>query len=64
MAKKPLGKDQFGVMTLVLNLLACVIYTLVSGSNTYYCKWIYGNDNLVALLGTIGMIPTILGLSW
>ncbi len=56
-----MGKDQFGVMTLVLNLLACVIYTLVSGSNTYYCKWIYGNDNLVALLGTIGMIPTILG---
>lgn len=53
--------NKYWVMTLVLNLLACVIYALANGSNIYYCKWIYGNDNLVALLGSIGMIPTFLG---
>ena len=25
------------------------------------CKWIFGNDNLVGVLGGIGMIPTLLG---
>lgn len=30
-------------------------------SGVYYCKWIYGDDNLIGLMGVFGVIPTILG---
>ena len=56
-----LFKNKYWVIVLVVNLLSCIIYGLQSASGTYYCKWIFGNDNLVGVMGTIGMIPTILG---
>lgn len=56
-----LFKNKYWVIVLVVNLISCVIYGLTGGSGTYYCKWIFGNDNLVGLLGAIGMIPTVLG---
>ena len=62
--KEALGKlfhNKYWVIVLVVNLLSCIIYGLASGSGVYYCKWIFGNDNLVGVLGGIGMIPTLLG---
>lgn len=56
-----LFKNKYWVIVLIVNLLSCIIYGLQSASGTYYCKWIFGNDNLVGVMGTIGMIPTILG---
>lgn len=53
--------NKYWVIVLIVNLLSCIIYGLQSSSGTYYCKWIFGNDNLVGLMGTIGIIPTILG---
>lgn len=53
--------NKYWVIVLVVNLLSCIIYGLSSASGTYYCKWIFGNDNLVGILGAIGMVPTILG---
>ena len=62
--KEAIGKlfhNKYWVIVLIVNLLSCIIYGLQSASGTYYCKWIFGNDNLVGVMGTIGMIPTILG---
>ena len=59
-----LGKlfhNKYWVIVLVVNLLSCIIYGLTAGAGVYYCKWIFGNDNLVGVLGGIGMIPTLLG---
>ena len=56
-----LFKNKYWVIVLVVNLISCIIYGLTGGSGAYYCKWIFGNDNLVGLLGAIGMIPTVLG---
>lgn len=56
-----LFKNKYWVIVLVVNLISCIIYGLTSASGAYYCKWIFGNDNLVGILGTIGLIPTILG---
>ncbi len=56
-----LFKNKYWVIVLVVNLISCIIYGLTGGSGAFYCKWIFGNDNLVGILGTIGMIPTILG---
>lgn len=56
-----LFKNKYWVIVLIVNLLSCITYGLCSGSGTYYCKWIFGDDNLVGILGAVGMIPTILG---
>lgn len=53
--------NKYWVIVLIVNLLSCIIYGLSAASGTYYCKWIFGDDNLVGILGAIGMIPTVLG---
>jgi len=62
--KEAIGKlfrNKYWVMILILNLCANITYGLANSSGTYYCKWIYGDDNLIGILGAVGMIPTILG---
>lgn len=59
-----LGKlfgNKYWVLALIMGLMSNIAYGLANSSGTYYCKWIYGDDNLVAILGGVGMIPTILG---
>ena len=53
--------NKYWVLALIMGLVSQVTYGLANSSGTYYCKWIYGDDNLVAILGAVGMIPTILG---
>ena len=53
--------NKYWVMVLVLGIMANVSYGISGSSGTYYCKLIYGNDNLVGIMGAIGMIPTLLG---
>lgn len=53
--------NKYWVLALVMGLMSQVTYGLANSSGTYYCKWIYGDDNLIAILGGVGMIPTILG---
>lgn len=53
--------NKYWVLALVMGLVSNITYGLANSSGTYYCKWIYGDDNLVAILGAVGMIPTILG---
>ncbi len=56
-----LFKNKYWVLALIMGLASNVTYGLANSSGTYYCKWIYGDDNLIAILGAVGMIPTILG---
>lgn len=56
-----LFRNKYWVMVLVANLCANISYGLSNSSGTYYCKWIYGDDNLVGILGAIGLIPTLVG---
>lgn len=53
--------NKYWVLALIMGLMSNITYGLANSSGTYYCKWIYGDDNLVAILGAVGMIPTILG---
>lgn len=53
--------NKYWVMTLILGVMASLSYAITGSSGTYYCKLIYGDDNLVAILGAVGMIPTIVG---
>lgn len=53
--------NKYWVMCLVLSFCSNVYYGISGAAGTYYCKWIYGNDNLIAIMGAVGMIPTLLG---
>jgi sugar (Glycoside-Pentoside-Hexuronide) transporter len=56
-----LFKNKYWVIMLLVNLFMNISYGLSGTGGTYYAKWVLGNDNLVALLGAIGLIPTVLG---
>lgn len=56
-----LFKNKYWVIVLISNLFSAVIFALTSASGTYYAKWILGNDNLVALMGAVGLISTFVG---
>lgn len=53
--------NKYWVIILVVNFMSSILYGTTASAGNYYCKWIFGNDNLVGFLGAIGMIPTILG---
>ena len=56
-----LFRNKYWVIVLLFNLITNITNAIVASSGTYYCKWIFGNDNLVALLGTLGLAATALG---
>ncbi len=56
-----LFKNKYWVIVLISNLFSAVIFALTRASGTYYAKWILGNDNLVALMGAVGLISTFVG---
>ncbi len=53
--------NKYWVMILVMNFFVNVLYGIGGASGAYYAKWIYGNDNLMGIMGAVGMIPTLLG---
>ena len=58
---KMLFKNKYWVIMLVLQFMMNISYGLSTSGGTYYAKYILGNDNIVALLGAVGLIPTFLG---
>lgn len=56
-----LFRNKYWVMVLLFNLIVSVTNTISGSSATYYCKWIFGNDNLVAAAGAFGMLGTVVG---
>ena len=53
--------NKYWVLVLLMGFMVNVSYGVNGASGSYYCKWIYGNDNLTAILGGVGLIPTFLG---
>ncbi len=58
---KMLFKNKYWVIMLVLQFMMNISYSLSASGGTYYAKYILGNDNIVALLGAVGLIPTFVG---
>ena len=56
-------KNKYWVLLLIVNLFSNIIYALSGAAGTYYAKWILGNDNLIALMGGVGLIPTFVGFA-
>lgn len=53
--------DKYWVIMLLVILTAQIIYALQGSTGVYYAKWIFGDENLVGIMGVIGMIPTLIG---
>ena len=58
---KMLFQNKYWVIMLFLQFFMNISYSLSSSGGTYYANYILGNDNLVALMGAVGLIPTFLG---
>jgi len=58
-----LFKNKYWVIVLVANLFVFIIYAISGASGTYYAKWILGNDNIVGIMGAVGLIPTFVGFA-
>lgn len=54
-------KNKYWVIILLFNLITSVTSSIVASGGTYYCKWIFGNDNLVGLIGAGGLLATAVG---
>ena len=62
-AMKMLFASKYWVIVLLFNIITSVTNAISATANTYYCKWIFGNDNLVALVGGFGLMGTVIGFA-
>lgn len=62
-AASMLFHNKYWVIVLLFNLITQVTNTLAGSAGTYYCKWIFGNDNLVAVVGAMGLFATLIGFA-
>ncbi|MGT2757587.1 glycoside-pentoside-hexuronide (GPH):cation symporter [Streptococcus ovuberis] len=58
-----LFQNKYWVLLLIVNFALQLSFGISGASGIYYAKWIYGNENLVAIGGALGLIPTILGFA-
>lgn len=58
---KMLFSNRVWVLTLIFGTVNALSFGMSQSSNTYYSKYIYGNDNLVAVAGAIGMVGMLIG---
>lgn len=57
-----LFRNKYWVIMLFVMLAVNIIYAVSGAMGVYYTKYILGNENLVALLGGVGLIPVIIGV--
>lgn len=58
---KLLFKNKYWVIMLLVQFFSQLAYGLSGSTGAYYTKWILGNDNLVGIMGAVGLIPTFVG---
>lgn len=56
-----LFKNKYWIILVLFNVITQITNSITATTGTYYCKWIFGNDNLVALAGSFGFFATIIG---
>lgn len=56
-----LFRNKYWVTVLIFNLLIAINFAISASAGVYYTKWIFGNDNLVGILGALSILPTLVG---
>jgi sugar (glycoside-pentoside-hexuronide) transporter len=60
---KLLFKNKYWVIMLFAQLFINMMYVLSGSTGIYYTKYILGNENLVGIMGAVGLIPVFLGFA-
>ncbi|MBN2853054.1 MAG: MFS transporter [Clostridia bacterium] len=60
---KLLFKNKYWVIMLFAMLFINIVYATSGSTAIYYAKYILKNENLIALLGGVGLIPVIIGFA-
>lgn len=58
---KLLFQNKYWVIMLFAQLLINILYTLNGSTGIYYTKYILGNENLIGIMGAVGLVPVFLG---
>lgn len=58
---KLLFNNKYWVMMLFAQLIINMMYTLNGSTGVYYTKYILGNENLVGIMGAVGLVPVFIG---
>lgn len=58
-----LFKNKYWIILVLFNLITQITNSISASSGAYYCKWIFGNDNLVAMAGSFGFFATLIGFA-
>lgn len=56
-----LFRNKYWLIVLLYNLISNIYFTISGMSTPYYTKWIFGNDNLIAISGMATMVAAALG---
>lgn len=60
---KLIFKNKYFVIALFITLFSQMLFALNGSTGVYYAKYILGNENLVGIMGAVGLIPTFLGFA-
>lgn len=60
---KLLFKNKYWIIMLFAQLFINMMYVLSGSTGVYYTKYILGNENLVGIMGAVGLIPVFLGFA-
>ena len=58
---KLLFANKYWIMILGVNIAINIIYSISGATGVYYAKYIWGNENLVGIMGAVGLIPVFVG---
>lgn len=58
-----LFKNKYWVIMFIVMFISNIGYSLSASTGIYYAKYVLGNENLVGIMGAIGLVPVILGFS-
>lgn len=56
-------KNKYWIIMLIVQFAINVTWGISGASGAYYAKWVLGNDNLVSIMGAVGILPTLLGFA-
>lgn len=60
-ALRVLVKNKYWWLMMLSQASLSSIYGFLYGALAFYCAFVLGNDNLVALVGSVGLVPSLLG---
>ena len=58
-----LFRNKYWLIVLAFNLITAITSAVAASGGTYYCRWIFGDETLVGLIGTAGLLATVLGFA-